>query len=55
MCFFIPGDIYEAERKKLLAKLFAQATSEDVPKKHGAFEVYRQVKQPLFRERAKVD
>ncbi|KAH1026188.1 hypothetical protein HUJ05_010746 [Dendroctonus ponderosae] len=41
-----PGDVYEAERKKLLAKLFAQATSEDVPKKHGAFEVYRQVMKP---------
>lgn len=36
-----PGDVYEAERKKLFAKLFQQDSIEDVPKKHGAFEVYR--------------
>ncbi|KAL1498185.1 hypothetical protein ABEB36_009022 [Hypothenemus hampei] len=36
-----PGDVYEAERKKLFAKLFSQDSVEEPPKKHGAFEVYR--------------
>ncbi|CAG9773899.1 unnamed protein product [Ceutorhynchus assimilis] len=34
-----PGDVYEAERKKLFAKLFAK--NDEGPKRHGAFEVYR--------------
>ncbi|XP_050299135.1 ralBP1-associated Eps domain-containing protein 1 isoform X2 [Anthonomus grandis grandis] len=38
-CIF-PGDVYEAERKKLFDKLFKESTDE-APKKHGAFEVYR--------------
>lgn len=38
-----PGDMYEAERKKLFAQ-FTQDnldTTDNVPRKHGAFEVYR--------------
>lgn len=38
-----PGDVYEAERKKLFAQ-FTQSDSldtTDLPRKHGAFEVYR--------------
>lgn len=37
-----PGDVYEAERTKFFNKVFAPRESTDsVPKKHGAFEVYR--------------
>lgn len=39
-----PGDLYEAERKKLFAQ-FTQSdgvdTTDNMPRKHGAFEVYR--------------
>ncbi|XP_060522539.1 ralBP1-associated Eps domain-containing protein 2 [Cylas formicarius] len=41
-----PGDVYEAERKKLFAQLFAQESPEEVPRKHGAFEVYRKPLKP---------
>ncbi|XP_066139692.1 ralBP1-associated Eps domain-containing protein 1 isoform X2 [Euwallacea fornicatus] len=50
-----PGDVYEAERKKLFAKLFAQDSTEGVPKKHGAFEVYRKPGKPSSRERSPLD
>lgn len=36
-----PGDMYEAERKKIFAKFTAGAVTSDLPRKHGAFEVYR--------------
>ena len=34
-----PGDLYEAERKKIFAKF--TAGNSELPRKHGAFEVYR--------------
>lgn len=33
-----PGDVYEAERKKIFAKFTGNS---ELPRKHGAFEVYR--------------
>lgn len=39
-----PGDKYEAERKKLFAQFSAPESTADVidiPRKHGAFEIYR--------------
>lgn len=37
-----PGDVYEAERKKLFAQFYVPEPSvDDVPRKHGAFEIYR--------------
>lgn len=37
-----PGDLYEAERKKLFAQFTQDGVDAgDVPRKHGAFEVYR--------------
>ncbi|KAJ8946784.1 hypothetical protein NQ314_008767 [Rhamnusium bicolor] len=36
-----PGDVYEAERKKLFAQFCASEASEEAPRKHGAFEIYR--------------
>lgn len=41
-----PGDVYEAERKKLFAQFSAPEATDlpDAPKKHGAFEVYRKPK-----------
>ncbi|XP_018576410.1 ralBP1-associated Eps domain-containing protein 1 [Anoplophora glabripennis] len=36
-----PGDVYEAERKKLFAQFCAVEANEEVPRKHGAFEIYR--------------
>ncbi|XP_057665271.1 ralBP1-associated Eps domain-containing protein 1 [Diorhabda carinulata] len=35
------GDVYEAERKKLFAQFSQPSTSEEAPRKHGAFEIYR--------------
>ncbi|CAG9833150.1 unnamed protein product [Diabrotica balteata] len=35
------GDVYEAERKKLFAQFSQPSTSDDPPRKHGAFEIYR--------------
>jgi hypothetical protein len=34
-----PGDMYEAERKKIFARF--TAGNSELPRKHGAFEVYR--------------
>lgn len=37
-----PGDVYEAERKKLFAQFYLPEQSvDDAPRKHGAFEIYR--------------
>lgn len=38
-----PGDTYEAERKKLFAQFIQDGldTTDNIPRKHGAFEVYR--------------
>ncbi|KAJ8936385.1 hypothetical protein NQ318_010792 [Aromia moschata] len=36
-----PGDVYEAERKKLFAQFCAPETTDEAPRKHGAFEIYR--------------
>ncbi|KAJ8984340.1 hypothetical protein NQ317_012560 [Molorchus minor] len=36
-----PGDVYEAERKKLFAQFSASEVNDEAPKKHGAFEIYR--------------
>ncbi|CAH1116331.1 unnamed protein product [Phaedon cochleariae] len=36
-----PGDVYEAERKKLFAQFSVPEPSDDAPRKHGAFEIYR--------------
>lgn len=36
-----PGDMYEAERKKLFAQFSMIETCDEVPRKHGAFEIYR--------------
>lgn len=38
-----PGDVYEAERKKLFAQFYVpeSVTADDAPRKHGAFEIYR--------------
>lgn len=35
------GDVYEAERKKLFAQFSIPDASDDAPRKHGAFEIYR--------------
>ncbi|KAK4874129.1 hypothetical protein RN001_013489 [Aquatica leii] len=41
-----PGDVYEAERKKLFAQFSAPEGTDilDAPQKHGAFEIYRKPK-----------
>ncbi|KAB0794153.1 hypothetical protein PPYR_13773 [Photinus pyralis] len=41
-----PGDVYEAERKKLFAQFSVPENSDfvDAPQRHGAFEVYRKPK-----------
>ncbi|XP_049826358.1 ralBP1-associated Eps domain-containing protein 1 isoform X2 [Aethina tumida] len=37
-----PGELYEAERKKLFAQFTSGAeAADDAPRKHGAFEIYR--------------
>lgn len=36
-----PGDVYEAERKKLFAQFCVPEPSDEAPRKHGAFEIYR--------------
>lgn len=36
-----PGDVYEAERKKLFAQFAMVEPCEEMPRKHGAFEIYR--------------
>ncbi|KAG5894288.1 hypothetical protein JTB14_007433 [Gonioctena quinquepunctata] len=36
-----PGDIYEAQRKKLFAQFTPTDPTDDAPRKHGAFEIYR--------------
>ncbi|XP_018327968.1 ralBP1-associated Eps domain-containing protein 2 [Agrilus planipennis] len=53
-----PGDVYEAERKKLFAQFSitegSRDSSCDAPRKHGAFEVYRKPKEqesPIDKEK----
>lgn len=37
-----PGDVYEAERKKLFAQFYVpEVSTDEAPRKHGAFEIYR--------------
>lgn len=37
-----PGDVYEAERKKLFAQFYVpEPMADEAPRKHGAFEIYR--------------
>lgn len=38
-----PGDVYEAERKKLFAQFYVPepTAADELPRKHGAFEIYR--------------
>lgn len=37
-----PGDVYEAERKKIFAQFYVpEPAADDLPRKHGAFEIYR--------------
>ncbi|XP_030768008.1 ralBP1-associated Eps domain-containing protein 1 [Sitophilus oryzae] len=50
-----PGDLYEAERKKLFAQLFAQEPIEEPPRKHGAFEVYRKPGKSVSGEKSPLD
>ncbi|KAF7273929.1 hypothetical protein GWI33_013390 [Rhynchophorus ferrugineus] len=50
-----PGDVYEAERKKLFAQLFAQDPIEEPPRKHGAFEVYRKPGKTSSGDRSPLD
>nr|CAI5852996.1 unnamed protein product [Callosobruchus analis] len=46
-----PGDVYEAERKKLFAQFCVPEPSDEAaPRKHGAFEIYRKPQTKSGRE-----